>query len=330
MRLDAEKRLQVIRMTISCLIVYFINRYYDTPERGWALVSVIFVMFDFTTATEVFHKSIWRFTGTAMSAIYGILIIYCCADNIFFNLAAFVLGMFFYAYYFMDQENDYIALIGMVTLTIVLLNPHEIRLALLRSFNVTIGIFVSMCMMGFFYPQYAKDYIFKCHKNFIVLLLNYIDHYLNDTRSLGLIKGDYLQYELTNHNNVFLFQKYLAESKKELPSDPLFTTLHQDVFIGFLNIFRMLNTLLFHSRSEQIRNTSSVKMSLTQIHNQLQQMKDRIDYQPNHQPILQLTNITWPHQAPGKKTVFAIEREINTINLKINQLIAIQNTWRSS
>ena len=111
------------------------------------------------------------------------------------NMIAFVAGVFVYMYYFLDGDKTYIAVIGSVTLSIVLLNHNDLDSAMLRTFNIIIGILASMFMIRFFYPQFAKDEVIEAQINFTRQLSNIVESYLDPSKSLVTVKDDYLKFE---------------------------------------------------------------------------------------------------------------------------------------
>lgn len=153
--------IRATRLILANLILYLITWYYQIPEREWALITVWFVMYDYTYVGDVWLKSWYRFLGTIFSALYGLIIIYFFYNNVVIKMLAFIPAIFIYAYFFMDTKRAYIAIIGGVTLSIILLNHNDIGAAILRVFNVILGILMSMFMMRFFYPQYADKQAIK-------------------------------------------------------------------------------------------------------------------------------------------------------------------------
>jgi uncharacterized membrane protein YccC len=107
-------------------------------------------MYEYTTVGGVLNKSKLRFVGTVFSAVYGIIIIYFGGNDPLINIFALIVGLFFYTYWFMGNDKTYTGTIGAVTLTIVLLNYNEVDVAILRVFNVILGILASVFMIRFF------------------------------------------------------------------------------------------------------------------------------------------------------------------------------------
>ena len=252
--------IRAARIILANLILYLLTWYFQIPEPEWGLITIWFIMYDYTFVGGVWIKSCYRFLGTLISAIYGLLIIYFFYNNVVINMLAFIPPIFIYAYFFMDTERSYIALIGGVTLSIVLLNHNDIGAAILRVFNVILGIIMSMFMIGFFYPQYAKDAIIKNQLDVLSQMVKTFDAVLD----LGLTRVKWKDAQRANqvelNRLVSLFEKNLKEAQHEMKKDPEFWAAYQKeirvmhTIIGLNNAFlNFVSTTKCHS-DERVKN----------------------------------------------------------------------------
>lgn len=278
MGLDQQKIIRTLRLSLTCLFIFMITWYYQVPESAWALITIWFVMFEYTTVGGVFTKSFFRFSGTCLSAIYGMVIVYFCANNPLINMMALIPGLFVYAYFFMGGEKTYIGTIGAVTLTIVLLNYNDIDLAILRVFNIILGILGSMFMIRFFYPQYARDKIIEAQSIFLDHLASLLEDYLNPSKSLATIQDDYANHEHDMLEIIVSFNRLLSEAKMETKKIPLFVNHATTATWHLRHLFRLFNVFICYLSTNDIRSDLEIRHSLSQLLSTLRTMQLRLGY----------------------------------------------------
>lgn len=241
---DRAKTIRTWRLAITCVFLFIISWYFEIPESSWSLVTIWFVMYEYTTVGGVLNKSLLRFTGTILSALYGVLIIYFCGNNPIINIAALIAGLFLYSYFFMGSEKSYTGTIGAVTLTIVLLNYNNIDVAMLRVMNVVIGIVASVFMIRFFYPQYARNLIIENQVIWFNRLLHLISVYLDPKENHNQLKeqcsalDSQVQAEMSNYNRL------VTEALLETPKTPFFITNSKGIRDQFQLLFRLFSIYL--------------------------------------------------------------------------------------
>lgn len=265
MGIDQQKKLRTLRLTLTCLVLFLVTSYYRVPERIWSIITVWFVMTEYTTVGGVFKKSFFRFSGTFLSAVYGMVIIYCFENNVVINMIAFVAGVFVYMYYFLDSEKAYIGLIGSVTLSIVLLNQNDLDAAVLRSLNILIGILASMFMIRFFYPKYARDVLIEAQVNFIKQLMSILESYLDKEKSLATVKTDYLQYEQTIIKGLSSFDSHISEAEIETNHCFEFISSNMASKEHIAHLFRLLSVFINYLTSDEIRADKWSDQQLNQL-----------------------------------------------------------------
>ena len=265
MGLDSQKTLRTTRLSLTCLLLFLITWYFQIPESAWCLITIWFVMFEYSTVGGVFTKSYLRFVGTVLSALYGMIFVYFCANNPLINMMAFVPGLFLYSYFFMGGEKTYIGTIGAVTLTIVLLNYNDIDVAILRVFNIIIGILGSMFMIRFFYPQYARDKIIESQWNFMELFSYILTDYLDPSKSLATVKENYLHHEHDILEGFASFSRLISEAKIETKATPTFITHNMSAFLHVRHLFRLCSVFVNYLSTDELRLDKDIDNILSQL-----------------------------------------------------------------
>jgi hypothetical protein len=250
------------------------------------------------------------------------LIIYFCQNNIIVNMLALTPAVLLYSYYFMDREKTYIAIIGCVTLTIVLLNYNRIDLAIIRTFNIILGVAGSMFMIRFFYPQYARDELIKAHSQFIHLLTQMITKYLDSSLSLTKIKEDFQQYERDMAIHFTAFHRLVNEAKIETQKTPVYITYNNDAFEHVGHIFRLTCVLINYLTTDKTRSHPRIiayaRLVLSDLESVLAKLEHDLSETKLGIPAPLKEHIKLPPASRDQDTKFA-----ETILCKINNEIAL-------
>lgn len=262
MGLDRVKIIRTLRLALTCIFVFILTWYYEVPESAWALVTIWFVMYEYTTVGGVLTKSFLRFAGTAASAVYGVIIVYAGGNNPLINMIALIPGLFVYAYYFMSGDKTYIGTIGAVTLTIVLLNYNNIDTAILRVFNVLIGILGSMFMIRFFYPQYARNLIPEMQARWVEQLSGLLRDFLEPSKTLEQLKIDSLEYEHFILTTSPTYERYVNEAKMETQNAPYFIPHAVEALKQFKLLGRLVSIFISRLSTEEMRTHPWVRAEL--------------------------------------------------------------------
>ena len=329
MEFDEQTLIRALRLSCTCIVLFLLTWYFQVPENAWALITVWFVMFEYTTVGGVVRKGLYRAAGTILSALYGIIIIYFCDNNVVINILALTPAVVIYSYYFMNSEKMYIALIGCVTLTIVLLNYNHIDLAILRAFNIVLGIIISMFMIRFFYPQYAKDRIIVVQSRLIFLLSQNMRNYLDPSLSFEEVKTKYWQYEHDIYLKLSTRNQLFFETKVE-GSSPEFIDINKKSFEHIQNIFRLTSLFTNYLPTEEIRSNvwviNNIQWMLSNLHAcqiKLEGKSEELSSEPK----------SLPHAQPSRaKTMFfirfivdSLNKEISLLDKEINEIVLIYN-----
>lgn len=276
MGIDQQKTIRTLRLSLTCIFLFLITWYYQVPESAWTLVTIWFVMYEYSTVGGVFTKGFLRFTGTALSAVYGMIIVYFCANNPLINIMALVPGLFLYAYFFMGGDKTYIGTIGAVTLTIVLLNYNDIDTAVLRVFNVIIGIIGSMFMIRFFYPQYARNKVLEVQLSFITQLADLLESYLDPEKSLATIHTEYLELEHKILDGFTFYNRHISEAKIETKNAPFFIPHSIAAMQHFRRLFRLFSVFIYYLSTEEIRADPWVCDQLSKLLSNLRMLQRKL------------------------------------------------------
>lgn len=340
MAFDQLMIIRALRLSLTCIILFFLTWYYQVPESAWCLITVWFVMYEYTTIGGVFTKGLYRFTGTFLSAFYAMVIIYFCQNNIVVNVLALTPAVLLYSYYFMNGEKTYIAIIGSVTLTIVLLNYNRIDLAILRTFNIMLGVAGSMFMIRFFYPQYARDELIKTQAQFIQLLSQMITNYLDISLSLVTIKEKHKQYERNITTNFTNFHRLIREAKIETPKTPLYVTYNNEAFEHIGHIFHLTSVLTNYLTTDKTRSDPHIIAHARILLAELQSIHNKLEnsfFEPpkSISATLSLTDakkLPASHDQNTKfvKTIFNnIQEEIALLNEDISNIVLLYENYKT-
>ncbi len=253
MGIDKGKIIRTWRLALTCVFLFLISWYYQIPESSWSLVTIWFVMYEYTTVGGVLNKSKLRFVGTVFSAVYGIIIIYFGGNDPLINIFALIVGLFFYTYWFMGNDKTYTGTIGAVTLTIVLLNYNEVDVAILRVFNVILGILASVFMIRFFYPQYARNLLIETQVIWFNQLADLIKNYLDLSEEHLTLKTKSTELEHTLLANVATYNRLVGEAKMETKNAPFFIANSIAIKEQFQLLFRLFSMFLTLLSTDEIR-----------------------------------------------------------------------------
>ena len=138
-------------------------------------------------------------------------------------------------------------------------------MAILRVFNIIIGIVGSVVMIRFFYPQYARDSIINAHWNFIELLTHTLEEYFDPSKSVATIKENYLEYEHKMLGDFTAFTRLINEAKMETNDKPLFITHNIEAFLHVRHLIRLFSVFIPYLLTENLRLNAWTCNSLEQL-----------------------------------------------------------------
>ncbi len=304
------------RLIITCLMLFLITWYYQVPERIWSLITVWFVMTEYTSVGGVYKKGFYRFAGTFMSALYGMVIIYFFANNVMINMLAFVAGVFVYMYYFLDSEKMYIGVIGSVTLSIVLLNHNDLDAAILRTFNIVLGILASMFMIRFFYPKYARDEVIATQQQGMQQLTGLLNVYLDKSKTQSDTIDAYLHIESDLLKTFQAFDKHLNEAKVEVGSQDEFIKININVMAHIRRLFRLISVFMNDLSTDISRADAKLHEELTHVLNALEHIQYKLTH---HSPASDF--IFSKNALPLHPILASIHNQLSLLNDAISDMI---------
>lgn len=314
MEMNRIKMIRTWRLALTCIFLFLFSWYYEIPESSWSLVTIWFVMYEYTTVGGVLNKSMLRFSGTMLSAFYGITIIYFCANNPVINIAALIAGLFCYTYWFMGNEKTYTGTIGAVTLTIVLLNYNDINVAILRVFNVMLGIITSVLMIRFFYPQYARNLLIETQVIWFNQLRDLIHDYLDQSTEHLTVKNKSRELEHTFLTNLTSYNRLISEAKMETQSTPFFITNSIAIKEQFQLLFRLISILIVLSSHDETRIHPYMVEQLMNLLNRINQLKSKLlclDETPTPLTLIREEEQELPCLSINQDTIEGLFQEIN-------------------
>ena len=253
------------RLVIANLLLYLITWYCQIPEREWGLITIWFTMYNYTFVGGVWLKCWYRFLGTFFSAIYGLTIIYCCYNDVVINMLAYIPPIFIYAYFFMNTDRSYIALIGGVTLTIILLNHNDIGAAILRVMNVIFGIITSALTIRFFYPQYAKDELLKIQSEILSRMTKPWDELLHSTLPPEEIRADEIATQVELHRLIALVHDRIKDARVEIRMSASYWAAYEQEILRINQIISLTNTFFYDMTTTKLRSETSTQNQMRRI-----------------------------------------------------------------
>jgi hypothetical protein len=333
MGLDPIKIQRTFRLSFAFLITFLLTWYYEIPEKGWCFITLCVVLYEYTTVGGVLSKSYLRFIGTITAALYSLIVIYFFNNDAMINLIALMTGAFVYTYFFMSGSQNYIGLLGTMTLTIMLVNYNNIDATVLRPMNITIGILISLFVLLFFYPQYARKIVIDIQADFLQNLANMLEVFLNKDLVLETVKQDYLIYESAFLDNLNEYRRYIEEAQFETKKVPSFYIKSKLAVTYTKRIYHLISVFVFHLSSDELRSNPIIRENLTNILDYLHALRARLmsqGYEENQVSLLSLdTDINTTLQ-PKDPVVFIhllfveLSNELSSLNQLIDEILFIR------
>lgn len=261
---DQDQFILITRTVLTIILLFLITWYFEVSEAVWSLTTCTVVTFGMHTIGGFHAKAYLRFKGTLLSALYAILIVYTCGNNPIIDILALIPIAYLYGYY-LETSEAYIGILGLGTLTFVLLNYNDVENALIRLFNVMIGIVGSLVMMRFFYPQYARDKIIITLSDFINMISNVLEMYLDNTISLDELKTEYDRFENVLLSKRSSFLREMGEAKKETTKTPRFMDHVSFIKTKIRHLHHLLSILVLYITTNEARCDPCIVQHIEQL-----------------------------------------------------------------
>ncbi len=248
LNIDHYRTLRALRLSIALIVTYGITWYFQIPEGTWAAITCCVVLYEYTTLGGVLNKSYLRILGTIHAAMYGCIILYVFANDVYVNLLALIAGVFINAYLFMDTSRSYSSTLGCITLVLVLLNYHHLHdldAAVLRPFNILLGEAVAITVMSCVFPEYARDSAIICQNRLTQDLISLMKIFLVQPFSVEEFKKQYFFLEKKILSDITECNRYVDEARMEVRNTKVIIDFFSQSIEHFSRVFHLLNAF-FH------------------------------------------------------------------------------------
>lgn len=328
--LDTIKIIRTSRLCMAFLITFFLTWYFEIPEKGWCFITLIVVLYEYTTVGGVLSKSWLRFAGTFSAAIYSMIIIYFFDNNAVINMIALMAGSFVYAFFFMTGNRTYIGLLGTITLTIMLINYNNIDATVLRPMNISIGIAISILTLLFFYPQYARDHVIRIQDDLLLQLVNMLNVFLDKDCDFNKVREAYLIYERTLLADIADYNRYNQEALFETKKVPEFHNKSLLALACTKRIYHLVSVFVFHLANDELRGSDLIHNNITAIRNYLQEVRKKFDCD-SHKKI-HITKLKLDTANSSEKPAVFLhllfletDRELSLLNKTLEEILLIRS-----
>lgn len=245
---SVSKLIHVFRLLTAITISFIVSTFLKIPFSIWILITIIVIMFDQSNVGGVVQKSKLRTIATISASIFSATVILLFHDNYYINFAAALLATFIYSALYMDTNKNYIGQLGIVTLFIILIEPHNgILNSLIRPMNIIIGVVISVIVMRLVFPRYAavqmKELIQVVIKNLEQEIKNL---YSNKDRTT--IIHDYAEHESDFLSNIIKFNRLIDELNAETKNS-IYYIFYKEIYMHLRRIYRLV-TIIYYNQMD--------------------------------------------------------------------------------
>lgn len=338
MGIDRGKAIRTWRLALTCIFLFLITWYLEVPESSWTLVTIWFVMYEYSTVGGVLNKSKARLLGTFLSVLYGSMIVYFGDNNPVLDILALIPGLFIYSYFFMGTDKTYVGTIGAVTLTIILLNYNDLNTAILRILNVVIGIVGSALMIRFFYPQYARQLLIQDQIFWLKGTIAIIHSYLNLDLPLERAQARTLAYEQSLLKTFPDYERSLNEALMETYKTPEFVSHCRAVKKHVQELSRMLIIFISYLSTEHLRSHPAIQASFFTMLNKLETLHRLLTQRP-FLPLITLPPLAaqpeelqempqLEYERLAAEHLKKIDHQIDLLNDALKQIVLVYDSYQ--
>ncbi|HMT02896.1 MAG TPA: FUSC family protein [Burkholderiales bacterium] len=276
---SVSKLIHTFRLLIAISISLIINTLYKNPFSIWILITIIVIMFDQSNIGGVVQKSKLRTIATISASIFSAIIILLFNDNIHINYIAALIATFIYSTLYMDTNKNYIGQLGIVTICIILIEPHNgILNSLIRPMNILIGVMISIIVMRLIFPKYAKvqmeQLIHTVIKDIEKELLN-----LSNNKDKASITEDYTKHENNFMSNIIKFNRLIDELSAE-PKNNKYYVFYKEIYMHLRRIYRLITIMYYNQMDNNYINlpiiVDHLKIIANSLNNILVEKKDNL------------------------------------------------------
>lgn len=265
MQLTQLKIINSLRLCIGILIAYTIINYYQIPESAWIYISLFVVTIEQNTVGGIARRCYLRAFATISSASYSIIIIYLFNNNPFMNALAIFFGVFVYSALYLNTEDSYIGVLGVITLVVCLFNYNNVTIAFMRPCNVVIGIAIGLFLGYFFFPQQATLLVVENLNTIIEETENSIQK-LKHATSMGSTEQE--AFLISDNLVIATFSKcnaLIGEAKHELSKDSQFPQIVTQILMHMRKIIRYHSSAIYYIFSINDNNNDDIRFALNAL-----------------------------------------------------------------
>lgn len=233
------------KVGLASVMAYVLSGWAGLPYAYWAVITTVIVMQ--MHVADSLRMSIYRFTGTAIGALIGIIMILILPPTPYYTLLGIFVGTGLCAYLTRYNERFRMAAI---TLAIVFLTslgePHRIEFTLFRLVEIGVGVLCAFLVSVFIWPNRASGKLRTRLESQYMEAAGYfrmlIGHFLERQKS---IDPDLL-FDLANESRVNreMFHKVYAMERRFFRDDVALLSRQVIVLRSLIERMQALLTLL--------------------------------------------------------------------------------------
>lgn len=215
--INAERLLHSSKTAVACGGAYLLAVLVGQPSDQWIVISVMVVMCAQIYVGGIMHKSYLRLLGTMLGCLVATATIYFLHHSTISILASIMFAGFLFSYIATLKESyNQMGTLGAVTTVIILFgNPPTYSLALMRFFEISIGILIAALVSQFIFPIHARTHLRRAQA---VTLQQIKKYYMDYVKNRTHVQNSNHSHDVDeNIVKSLLIQRQLAnDSSREL------------------------------------------------------------------------------------------------------------------
>jgi len=208
----SENLINAFKTSLACIIGFIFAHLFNLHSSQWMIITTLVVMSSQTYIGGALQKSYLRFIGTFFGAFIAIITLFFYKENNYVLYTVIILSVFCFTYtakFWSGSEQAFT--LGAVTVAIILLSPEpNIHTALIRFFEILLGIIIALSVHILIFPMSAT-------RKLNHLISDNFSHTLAYFKSITERNSDKNdEFEKLIMSNFIITQKLFTESKTEL------------------------------------------------------------------------------------------------------------------
>lgn len=225
-----------LRAALACCVTFLIAVSLHLPYPFWSILTVIVLLADFPE--QAIRKGVLRIIATILGALIGIL----CTTFLNYQ-AIYITTLFFISAYgcYMTYRSKYpyIWILGGATAFIVMIsatvNPNQVlHIALWRSVEISLGVFVATLFNVFLFPNPLEQAIENSLHNLLISLAEKLEELSNSYKSSTHINT--WEYPLDTQKKCKELLRIMTSSSKRFKQFDLYTTIFNEIDIILMQL----------------------------------------------------------------------------------------------